>query len=279
MDAANKGGAGKARAKTDPKQPKGITMFDFQFFDQEAVREIETREHDIIRLRRSLQLQLKDAKARESKRAKSPTDETTGDGVEVEATPAPSPEVVATDSAVVDDEVARIERQLEEAQISEEDKAAKERLISEAFTSWNRRDFRAYVAACERFGRNDSENVALSVMEQTGKPKPDIKKYHKAFWENFRSLQVGCCSVLIFIISVQQQQQDWEKIEDRVRKGERTIERRDFITRLLDRKIQRTANPFQVGDCCCCCVCVVFIYINNTDSQDCIWLNTRQGFH
>jgi len=48
-----------------------------------------------------------------------------------------------------------------------------------------------------------------------------VARYHSVFWKRFKEVD------------------GWEKIVERVEKGEQKIQRRDVITELLERKIAR----------------------------------------
>jgi len=180
------------------KLPKGITMHDFQFFHKEKVEELEKKENELVIQRRAHVQKIKDAKAKEKS----------------------NDDVDTTESQ-------RLEEELGSFEMSPEDIAAKETLISDGFGSWNRRDFRAYCQACERHGRNAEDDVLKDVEEATGKSKSEIRDYHKTFWVRYKEVQ------------------DWSKIIERISKGEQKLQRRQAITEALNKKVSRTNNPWQ----------------------------------
>jgi len=195
--------------KKEPRQPKGMTMYDFQFFDKVKIQALEEREFLINQKRKEKLQQIKDAKA-EERRTQQRVVTTDENGQSVEK----------LQSEILEDELAELD-------LSPEDKAEKERLISEGFGSWNRRDFRAYIQACERHGREAKEDILSDVAEATGKSKAEIREYHAVFWKRYTEIS------------------DHDRILDRIRKGEQKLARRAAITEALDKKVARTKNPWQ----------------------------------
>ena len=45
--------------------------------------------------------------------------------------------------------------------------AEKETLLQEGFTNWNKRDFNQFIKACEKWGREDIDNIAGDVEGKT----------------------------------------------------------------------------------------------------------------
>ena len=105
--------------------------------------------------------------------------------------------------------------------IDDKTKAEKARLLAEGFGSWNRPNFRSYCNAVERFGRASIEEIANNVAEVTGKAKADVYRYHSVFWKRYKEVE------------------GWEKIVEKVEKGEQKIARREVISNLLKRKLDR----------------------------------------
>ena len=63
-------------------------------------------------------------------------------------------------------------------ELTEEEVAEKEKLLSEGFQDWTKRDFNNYVRACEKWGR---DNITEIVKEIEGKTEDQIKSYHEVF--------------------------------------------------------------------------------------------------
>lgn len=64
-------------------------------------------------------------------------------------------------------------------------KEEKEKLLSQGFHDWNKRDFNNYVRACEKWGRNNIKEILKDV---EGKSEDSIKEYHEVFWKRYKEL-------------------------------------------------------------------------------------------
>ncbi|KAI5226047.1 Swi/Snf-Related Matrix-Associated Actin-Dependent Regulator Of Chromatin Subfamily A Member 5 [Manis pentadactyla] len=99
----------------------------------------------------------------------------------------------------------------------------KEKLLTQGFTNWNKRDFNQFIKANEKWGRDDIENIAREV---EGKAPEEVIEYSAVFWERCNELQ------------------DIEKIMAQIERGEARIQRRISIKKALDTKIGRYKAPF-----------------------------------
>ncbi|XP_031801066.1 probable global transcription activator SNF2L1 isoform X2 [Sarcophilus harrisii] len=109
-----------------------------------------------------------------------------------------------------------------EAQTAEEIEE-KEKLLSQGFTNWNKRDFYQFIKANEKYGRDDLDNIAREV---EGKSPEEVNEYSAVFWDRCNELQ------------------DIEKIMAQIERGEAKIQRRISIKKVLDAKIARYKAPF-----------------------------------
>lgn len=123
-----------------------------------------------------------------------------------------------------------IQRQMEQQKIvdeaeplTEEEIAEKEKLLEEGFTNWSKRDFNQFVKACEKYGRDDIDNIAQEI---EGKTPDEVRAYYEVFWERKDELQ------------------DLEKIMAQIERGEAKIQRRISIKKALDAKMARYRSPF-----------------------------------
>ncbi|XP_045393942.1 probable global transcription activator SNF2L1 isoform X4 [Lemur catta] len=107
--------------------------------------------------------------------------------------------------------------------LTAEETEEKEKLLTQGFTNWTKRDFNQFIKANEKYGRDDIDNIAREV---EGKSPEDVMEYSAVFWER--------CSEL----------QDIEKIMAQIERGEARIQRRMSIKRALDAKIARYKAPF-----------------------------------
>ena len=115
--------------------------------------------------------------------------------------------------------------------MDDQQKEEKNRLLERGF-DWTKKDFSAYIAAMEMFGRNDIDNIARSVV---GKTEDEVKTYHKIFWKRSKELP------------------NHEKLLASIEKGEQRIQRKIDMQTALDEKMSRYRLPliqlkFQYGN-------------------------------
>mmetsp|Transcript_10066 Transcript_10066/g.36776 ORF Transcript_10066/g.36776 Transcript_10066/m.36776 type:complete len:1049 (+) Transcript_10066:144-3290(+) len=114
--------------------------------------------------------------------------------------------------------------------LSEEEQAEKEELLQAGFANWNRRDFNAFVRACEKYGRDDIESITaeLGLIESPNpKTEEDVAAYSKVFWDRMQELN------------------DWERILKNIEKGEQRIQRKLEIQEAIQSKLQSSKNPWR----------------------------------
>eukprot|EP00741_Cyanophora_paradoxa_P007456 tig00000128_g7211.t1 len=105
---------------------------------------------------------------------------------------------------------------------TEEDRAEREALMQDGFRDWSKRDFQAYIRACEKYGRKDIEDVSKEV---EGKTPEEVREYHKVFWKRYQEIA------------------DYEKIIKQIEKGEQKLRRRDEMMEIVRAKVARYRNP------------------------------------
>jgi SWI/SNF-related matrix-associated actin-dependent regulator of chromatin subfamily A member 5 len=196
-----------------PAKPRGMAMHDFQFFDQAKIRVIEEQEHEFSMRRKTQMTLIREAKAREKKeRGTTGNDDDNG-------------QPINQDGSTLESE--KLTQEMNEMYIPQELADEKQRFVSQGFQNWQRKDFRIYIAALERFGRDATDDIVNTVAEQTQKEKDDVLKYHKVFWQRYKEVE------------------GWDKIIEKIEKGEQKIKRRAEITELLKRKVGAFKNPHQ----------------------------------
>jgi len=79
----------------------------------------------------------------------------------------------------------------------------------------------------ERRGRNDVDAVARETSHETGKPEEDVRRYHATFWKKYREIA------------------DWERLVDKVEKGEKRLLRSREIRDALAAKVARHPKPYE----------------------------------
>ncbi|KAL5712864.1 hypothetical protein ACHQM5_014988 [Ranunculus cassubicifolius] len=107
--------------------------------------------------------------------------------------------------------------------LTAEEQQEKEQILEEGFSSWTKRDFNAFVRACEKYGRDDIKNIAT---EMEGKTEEEVERYAKVFKERHRELT------------------DYDKIIKNIERGEARIARKDEIMKHIGKKLDRYKNPW-----------------------------------
>lgn len=187
------------------KKKKGPTMHDFQFFNRARLTALFAKEQDLAERRSTNAALVKDLRSR-AKKGVLEGDQTLED---------------------MEAEITQLEDDMERMELSSKEQAEKQRLLSDAFADWNRKDLRSFVAAMERHGRDDMGAIKKDVSIETGKSEDDIARYHKVFWQRHTELA------------------DSAKILDRIQKGERKIQRGGEIRAAIEKKVARYSNPMQ----------------------------------
>ncbi|XP_001632824.2 SWI/SNF-related matrix-associated actin-dependent regulator of chromatin subfamily A member 5 [Nematostella vectensis] len=107
--------------------------------------------------------------------------------------------------------------------LTEEEQSEKDQLLQEGFTNWSKREFNQFIKACEKYGRDDMDNICQEV---EGKTPQEVREYAAVFWERNDELQ------------------DLERIMAQIERGESKIQRRISIKKALDAKMARYRSPF-----------------------------------
>ncbi|KAK8684504.1 hypothetical protein V6N13_040528 [Hibiscus sabdariffa] len=107
--------------------------------------------------------------------------------------------------------------------LTAEELEEKEQLLEEGFSSWSRRDFNAFIRACEKYGRNDIKGIAS---EMEGKTEEEVQRYAKVFKERYKELN------------------DYDRIIKNIERGEARITRKDEIMKAIGKKLDRYKNPW-----------------------------------
>ena len=273
---------GESKAKGVKREFKPALRLDFQFFDprleelerkefegDQKYRELKTKRAEERKEKRRMDKQLEKERQTEEKRlrklakAKKDGDEEGGDaegqseeengdeGSRASPSPSPSPlppadsadaQVTAKSrgrskkakveeeedepaNAVEDEEMDDEELRAEVGCLTEEEEAEKAELDAAGFGDWQRKHFNGYIRACERYGRESEKEIAESGLIEGKSPK-EIRAYHRAF------------------LAQHQQIKEWEKLIERIEKGEAKREKLNHLQSLIDAKVKRHRRPF-----------------------------------
>mmetsp|Transcript_18756 Transcript_18756/g.38900 ORF Transcript_18756/g.38900 Transcript_18756/m.38900 type:complete len:444 (+) Transcript_18756:1-1332(+) len=188
-----KGHAADAAAR---KKRKGPHMQDFQLYNRERIEELSARERELAQFKEDHLSIMNELRRRA-------------------ATASPA------EKENLKEEIGEMEVMLNQFILSPEEQAEKERLLSEGFADWSRKDFKSFCNALEKHGRYQLPKIIEDVVQETGKDEGDIKRYYVAFWLHYCRLA------------------DWNKIIDKIEKGERKIHRLREIRDIIQEKIER----------------------------------------
>ena len=108
--------------------------------------------------------------------------------------------------------------------LTDEEIAERDDLLTKGFSNWSRRDFNAFVRACERHGR---ENLDAICKEIEGKTEEEIRSYAAVFKERGHKLN------------------DADRIFKTIEKGEQRIQWQASIMKAIATKLEKCKNPWQ----------------------------------
>ncbi|KFK26100.1 hypothetical protein AALP_AA8G202800 [Arabis alpina] len=107
--------------------------------------------------------------------------------------------------------------------LTAEEVEEKEGLLEEGFSTWSRRDFNAFIRACEKYGRNDIKCIAS---EMEGKTEEEVERYAQVFKDRYKELN------------------DYDRVIKNIERGEARITRKDEIMKAIGKKLDRYRNPW-----------------------------------
>lgn len=145
------------------KKRKGVHMQDFQLYDRERLDVISAREKELAQMKEDHLSMI----AEKRKQASSAPPSSVGQILE---------------------EVAELEGMLDQFVLTSTEIEEKNKLLSQGFADWNRKDFKSFCNALEKHGRYAIEKVIEDVTDETGKAQNDVKRYYVAFWLHYRRI-------------------------------------------------------------------------------------------
>ncbi|RDW91257.1 chromatin-remodeling complex ATPase [Coleophoma crateriformis] len=175
-----------------PRAPKQVTVHDYQFFPP-MLRDLQDRETAYHRKEIGYKVPLgegadEDLSEREAERAL--------DQEEIDnATP-----------------------------LTEEEQEEKQRLSSQGFADWNRRDFQQFVNGSAKYGRKEYDQIADEV---DSKEPDEIKAYAKVFWARYTEIA------------------DYSKYISLIEAGEEKTRKIEHQRKMLRKKMQQYRVPLQ----------------------------------
>ena len=206
------GSNGGSTAIKDPRKAKIPRMDDFQFFDRPRIEKIYELEYKWELERRQKSRALKERRKNEKK-----------EQIVAERIGPLS----AEDLEALKAEGDLLEIELNAFQPDEALKSEKQVLFDQGFNTWNRRDFKSFCLAMEKFGREDRDSLIQEVVAHLGKDENEVKRYFDTWMLRHSELSED------------------ERHMNRIIKGEEKIQRRKDITNALDWKVNQYGKPWQ----------------------------------
>ncbi|KAM7256171.1 hypothetical protein ACFE04_011912 [Oxalis oulophora] len=107
--------------------------------------------------------------------------------------------------------------------LTAEEQQEMDQLLDEGFSSWSKKDFNAFIRACEKYGRSDIRSIAEEV---EGKTKEEVERYAAVFKKRFKEIS------------------DYDRIIKNIERGEARISRKEEIMKAIEKKMDRYKNPW-----------------------------------
>lgn len=186
------------------KRKKGPTICDFQLFDTERLNALVSKEREF-----GVQTEAEIKQIAELRKAANMAP-TFGSGV---AKGHSKEELIQQAEAM--------EKALADNKLTQEEEKEKANILAEGFPDWTRKDFKEFCTALEQHGRYDFTSLCEYVVEKTGKDHEEIQRYFVAFWSHYQRIA------------------DWQKILEKIERGEKKILRLRQIRDVIQEKVER----------------------------------------
>lgn len=124
----------------------------------------------------------------------------------------------------------QLEQKLEQEEIensrplTDEEKELKEKMLSEGYGNWNRRDFMHFILSSSRYGRN---SIGLIAREFEDKTIDEVREYAKKFWTSYEEIE------------------GYERYINQIETGEEKIMKTKLHKESLRRKMAQYKYPLQ----------------------------------
>jgi SWI/SNF-related matrix-associated actin-dependent regulator of chromatin subfamily A member 5 len=193
-DVLNTGGRSNTTPapKTGPKPPKQLNLYDHQFYPAKLI-ELYEMEKNYYKKQTNYKVPLKEGKP--------------SDLAERELEQKLEQEEIDNSRAITDEE-----------------RALKEKMLTEGYSNWNRKDFIHFIQVCGKYGRN---SITLIKDEFPDKTIEEVREYAKAFWKNYQEIE------------------GHERFINQIEQGEEKILKIKLQKECLRRKISQYKYPLQ----------------------------------
>lgn len=175
-----------------PRAPKQIQIHDYQFFPP-RLQDLQDRETAFFRKEIGYKVPLPDR------------DDMSDEDKEAER---------ALEQQEIDDAV----------ELTDAERADKDRLSEQGFALWNRRDFQQFINGSAKHGRSNYGGIAQEV---DGKNEKEIREYAKVFWQRYRDIP------------------EYSKYISTIEAGEEKARKIDHQRQMLRKKMAQYRVPLQ----------------------------------
>ncbi|KAI4253734.1 MAG: hypothetical protein LQ352_003505 [Teloschistes flavicans] len=175
-----------------PRAPKQIQIHDYQFFPP-RLQDLQDRETAFFRKEIGYKVPLPDR------------DDISDEDKEAER---------ALEQQEIDDAV----------ELTDAERADKDRLSEQGFALWNRRDFQQFINGSAKHGRSNYAGIAQEV---DGKNEKEVREYAKAFWQRYRDIS------------------EYTKYISTIEAGEEKARKIDHQRQMLSKKMAQYRVPLQ----------------------------------
>ncbi|CCD24877.1 DNA translocase NDAI_0E00610 [Naumovozyma dairenensis CBS 421] len=220
------GGGSKSSKQTPqpkiPKPPKRIQGQDYQFFPKE-LDQLQAKEQLAFKKKVNYKVTSYDITGTTgSDSDEEDDDEYTENGNEATDNDKEKHETKLTKEEIEQKIKEEQEKISNAPDYTEADEEIKQKLISEAFSNWTRRDLLAFVNACAKFGRDNIDMIKKSVESKTPE---EVIAYSKVFWQRYQEIH------------------GYEKYMNTIHNGEKKNEKLKHQETLLRKKIEQYKYP------------------------------------
>ena len=137
----------------------------------------------------------------------------------------PLPDNEDMDEAAREEERDLEQREIDDATpLTEHELAEKEKMSTQGFGEWNRRDFQQFINGSAKYGRTNYDGISIEV---DGKIAKEIKEYAKVFWQKYKDID------------------NYQKYIDTIEAGEEKTRKLNHQRRMLKRKMDMYRVPLQ----------------------------------
>eukprot|EP00916_Digyalum_oweni_P009359 GHVL01015781.1.p1 GENE.GHVL01015781.1~~GHVL01015781.1.p1 ORF type:complete len:1001 (-),score=230.73 GHVL01015781.1:13-3015(-) len=108
--------------------------------------------------------------------------------------------------------------------LTNEERDEKERLLTEGFSDWTKKDLHNFLRGAETYGRKQLVQIANEV---EGKTIEEVTNYSDVFWRRYKEIN------------------EWEKLVTRIDRGEQRINKIETVKSELAKKMSRFPAPWE----------------------------------